>query len=317
MPKTAAFVLPRGLSIDLSGGTLDITHEGDLVIENDLGLPLGTIRAGGDLTIKLDKATGDLEAKGEVAIHGEVDATRLHGKSVVLGRKRVTCTTISADQTITIGAAELKVDAIVAPEIRLDAKASGRVTVIESLNDRGATKIKGGFSAADYDDMFGDAEAFLSERGVKALDTSSSEAAAPEADPVVEEEEEEDDVTIDTAMVDEEPPVKAVASAVEDAPVPLTVDDIEPLAEDAIQSDDELHPKLVEGLERIIESYDAGDLPPAVDELRDLITEKDYPALRQNITEIWNGLLGFHQKRGIRPHPQVTHAFNLLHSLLK
>ena len=161
--------------------------------------------------------------------------------------------------------------------------------------------------------MFGDAEAFLSERGVKALDGASSEAAAPEADPVVEEDdEEEDDVTIDTAMMEEELP-----SVAEDAPVPLTVDDIEPLADDAIQSDDDLHPKLAEGLERIIESYDAGDLPPAVDELRDLITEKDYPALRQNITEIWNGLLGFHQKRGIRPHPQVTHAFNLLHSLLK
>ena len=317
MPKPAAFTLPPGLELDLSGDTLDITYDGDIHIESDLGKPLGTIRAGGDLTIKLPKVTGDLEAKGEVHIAGEIDAKRLHGKTVVLGRQRTRCTTITADQTITIGASELKVDAIVAPEIRLDPKASGRVTVIESLNERGATKIKGGFSVADYDDMIGDAASFLADRGVTPLDRSAAPVSSGAAAPPAEEEEEEDISDAQTVMTRAVPPDDEEDV---DDPLSLSLDDLEPLMEEALgdtSANDDLQQRLTEGLARVTASYDASDLPPAVEELRHLIQEKDYPALRQNITEIWNGLLGFHQKRGIRPHPQVTHAFNLIHGLLQ
>jgi len=315
MPKSAAFTLPEGLEIDLSGDTLDIAYDGDIHIENDLGRPLGKVRAGGDLTVKLSKVTGDLEAKGEVHIKGEIDAIRLHGKTVVLGRQRTKCRTITADQTITIGASELKVDAIVAPEIRLDPKASGRVTVVESLNERGATKIKGGFSVADYDDMFGNAEEFLTDRGVQPLDRSaaplSTSAPAPEPEP------EDEDVSDEKTVLTSNPPEADDEEDIDD-PLSLSLDDLEPLMDEAMAGgDDDLHKRLTEGLSRITASYDASDLPPAVEELRHLIVEKDYPALRQNITEIWNGLLGFHQKRGIRPHPQVTHAFNLIHGLVQ
>ncbi len=315
MPKPAAFTLPPGLELDLSGDTLDISFDGDVHIENDLGRPLGRIRAGGDLTVKLARITGDLEAQGEVHLQGEIDAERVHGKTVVLGRQRTKCSTITADQTITIGAADLKVDAIVAPEIRLDPKASGRVTVIESLNERGATKIKGGFSVADYDDMIGDAAEFLAERGIQPLDRSvapvSMGAKAPPAP--------DDEGISDEATAMTDTPVESDEEDVED-PLSLSLDDLEPLMEQALDGatpDEDLHQRLSDGLARITASYDASDLPPAVEELRHLIEEKDYGALRQNITEIWNGLLGFHQKRGIRPHPQVTHAFNLIHGLVQ
>ncbi len=316
MPKPAAFTLPSGLELDTSGDTLDISYDGDIYIESDLGRALGKVRAGGDLTVKLAKVTGDLEARGEVHIQGEIEAIRIHGRTVVLGRQRARCTTITATQTITIGASELKVDAIVAPEIRLDPKASGRVTVIESLNDRGATKIKGGFSVADYDDMFGNAEEFLSDRGVDPLDRSavpmSAGAKAPEPPSDEEEEDTSDEQTVMTHVPDDEEDV--------DDPLSLSLDDLEPLMEEALAGaggNEDLHQRLTDGLARITASYDASDLPPAVEELRHLIVEKDYPALRQGITEIWNGLLGFHQKRGIRPHPQVTHAFNLIHGLVQ
>jgi len=316
MPKPAAFTLPSGLELDMSGDTLDISYDGDIYIESDLGRPLGKVRAGGDLTVKLTKVTGDLEAQGEVHIQGEIEATRLHGRTIVLGRQRARCTTITATQTITIGASELKVDAIVAPEIRLDPKASGRVTVIESLNDRGATKIKGGFSVADYDDMFGNAEEFLAERGVEPLDRSAVPMSAGAKAPEVEDDEEDisDEQTVMTNIPadDDEEDV--------DDPLSLSLDDLEPLMEEALagaSGNEDLHQRLSDGLARITASYDPSDLPPAVEELKHLIVEKDYPALRQNITEIWNGLLGFHQKRGIRPHPQVTHAFNLIHGLVQ
>ena len=321
MPKPAAFVLPSGLKLDLTGDTLNIEYDGDIRIEEDLGKPIGRVRAGGDLTIKLAKVTGDIEAAGEVHIQGEIDAVRIYGRTVVLGRQRAKATAITAQQTITIGASELRVDAIVAPEIRLDPKASGRVTVIESLNERGATKIKGGFSMADYDDMFGNAEDFLAERGISPLDRSASPMAStlPAAEPEPEADSDDEDTSDEKTVMTRSPSTQEDEEDVDD-PLSLSLDDLEPLMEQALgdsDSSEDTHQRLAEGLARITASYDADDLPPAVEELRHLIVEKDYAALRQNITEIWNGLLGFHQKRGIRPHPQVTHAFNLIHSIVQ
>jgi hypothetical protein len=100
----------------------------------------------------------------------------------------------------------------------------------------------------------------------------------------------------------------------------LSLDDLEPLMEQALAgqgANDDLQHRLVDALARINASYDSADLPPAVEELRHLVEQRDYASLRQSITEIWNGLLGFHQKRGIRPHAQVTHAFNVIHGLLQ
>ena len=68
---------------------------------------------------------------------------------------------------------------------------------------------------------------------------------------------------------------------------------------------------------RITSCYEGTDVPPAVTELQLLIEQGNLEALRSNITEVWNGLLSFHQKRGIRPHHQVTHAFNVIHSLIQ
>ena len=79
----------------------------------------------------------------------------------------------------------------------------------------------------------------------------------------------------------------------------------------------DLHERLSDALGRIISCYEGTDLPPAVTELQELVEQRDYDALRANITEVWNGLLGFHQKRGIRPHHQVTHAFNVIHGLVQ
>ena len=314
---TPTFTLPAGVDIQVSEGELSITYDGDIVLEQDLGRSLGVVRAGGDLTVRLPEISGDLQAGGTVTCSGTIRAVRVHGRNVVLGDQSITCRTITADETISIGAATLKVDAIVAPAIHLDPTAKGRVTVVESNNERGASKIKGGFSFADYDDMFGNAQEFLSERGIAPLDKSvnpaPSRAAAPppaaappaappppieeSAPPAPEPEDEEEDT---------------------DDPLSLSLDDLEPLMEQAVGDDDEqLHAQLSDALNRITSCYAGGDLPPAVEELSHLIQQNDYATLRANITEVWNGLLGFHQQRGIRPNTQVTHAFNVIHNLVQ
>lgn len=298
MPKRPTFVLPAGLELELTDAGVSIRYDGDVRIEDTGGRRLDEIHVGGDLDLKLAQVTGTLIAGGTLTITGDVEAEHIHGREVVLGRQKVRCRAISASQRITVGAADLTVDCIIAPEINLDPKASGRVTVIESHNERGATKIKGGFSLADYDDMFGNAGEFLAERGLEPLGEGGPppprEVASVPPEPAPEEEDVED-------------------------PLSLSLDDIEPLMEQA-QAEGafhELHIQLSDALERITSCYEGHDLPPAVAELQLLVQQRDYDALRSNITEVWNGLLGFHQKRGIRPHHQVTHAFNVIHGLVQ
>ncbi len=293
MSKRPVFTLPAtGLVMDLSGPDLTIEYDGDLVIEQTFGKTLKSARATGSLTVKLERVTGSLTAGGTLTVIGDIDADKLHGRQVVLDKQTIRARSISADERIALGPAKLTVDIIIAPEIIVDPKVSGRVTVIESLNDVGPTKIKGGFNLADYEDTLGNSDEFLSDRGLTRLegrDRRDTPTPVPE-------------------HTDEE--------LVED-PLSLSVEDMEPLAEQPPVVNEDLHRKLSEALVKIVGCYEGADLPPAISELRLLVDSKDYPGLRQSITEIWNGLLGYHQKRGIRPHHQVTHAFNVMHGLVQ
>lgn len=301
MAKSPAFVLSEATGLELDDSTLSIRHGGDVVIEQSLGRDLGTVQAGGDLTIRLPRITGTLEATGTVRLIGTIDAVSIKGARIILGDQDVKCRAISATEQIRIGAASLKVDAILAPRIELDPNASGRVTVIQSNNERSATKIKGGFSLADYEDMFGDSASFLADRGLAAPDENASPPSMPEEEELVQ-------LTPTAEPADDD------GEEVDD-PLSLSLDDLEPLAE-VKDPNDSVRKNLQDALDRILGCYEGNDLPPAVSELRELIHDGDLEALAANITAVWNGLLGFHQKRGIRPHHQVTHAFNVIHSLV-
>ncbi len=307
MAKCPAFVLPEALGIEIDEHSFSLRHDGDVVLEQTLGRPIKELRVGGDLTLRLPSITGRIVCGGTLTLHGEVDAEVIEAKRVVIGGQRVRCKAIAAQQHISIGPAEMLVDAILAPHIEIDPSAHGRVKVIQSDNDRSATRIKGGFSLADYEDMFGDADAFLAGLGLEgALPgvTGASEGTPVTAAPALIEEPDEDVQLRPTAVP------RAEDSEDTDDPLSLSLEDLEPVGDDEVQI------KLNDALNRIIASYDGGELPPAVEELRRLINAADRKELADNITAVWNGLLKFHQKRGIRPHHQVTHAFNVIHSLV-
>jgi hypothetical protein len=309
MSKRPVFTLPAtGLELEYSGNNLSIRFDGDLVLEQTLGKNLTKAEATGHLTVKLPRVNAELRAGGTLTVTGDIEGGHLHGKQVVLDRQNVKCVSISAVERIAIGPAKMQCDVIIAPEIVLDPKVSGRVTVIESMNEVGPTKIKGGFTLADYEDTFANSAEFLSERGLqrlegkKAAGGASSETIVP------------DNLT---GEEEEEPPAAEEAEEVTDDPQSLAIEDMEPIVEAANLNNDDLHVKLADALGKIVTCYEGADLPPAIGELKLLVEQRDHAGLRQNITEVWNGLLGFHQKRGIRPHHQVTHAFNVIHGLVQ
>jgi hypothetical protein len=338
MSNRPVFTLPDGLHLSMSGDTLDLQFDGDVEIATTLGRKLGTVDVAGDLRFTASgPLTGNIRCGGTLTVVGDIDAEHVHANELVLGKQNIKCRALSAQHKITMGAATIVADVVIAPEIQMDPKAQGRVTVIESANERGANKIKGGFGLADYEDMFGNSEEFLSQRGLRRLDAGGplAEGARPKATPTrpkpvasstpssVSAPDEA------TQRITKPPPKKPAPSVVpihapdEDTedPVSVSFDDLEPLevqqaaGEGAPRGD--VQQRLVEALGRITACYEGTELPPAVHELQELVRGKDYDALRQNITEVWNGLLGFHQKRGIRPHHQVTHAFNVINNLVQ
>jgi hypothetical protein len=359
------FVLPASLGLDLSGDRFNLRHDGDADLGQSLGKPIGVIDVQGDLTLRMSVVATTLRAGGVLRIHGDVEADTIYASEVHIEGTSVTARAISAGDRIVIGPARLKADVILAPIVELDPTCSGRVTVIESTNDRAPTKVRGGYSLAEYQEDFGDAESFLAERGVAALGgaplppparaTGPSATPAPAAHrdglapapptplplarnykgapPVIEE-----SATI--TWSDPIPPEREVAPPRTPAPAPranapaptpapapkavpapvtpiesdsdpisVHVADLEPVV------DDPVHTKLTDALNRIVSCYKDG-LPPPVETLQTLIAARDYPALRTSITDVWTGLLGYHQKKGVRPHHQVTHAFNVIHGLV-
>jgi len=100
----------------------------------------------------------------------------------------------------------------------------------------------------------------------------------------------------------------------EDAP---TIDDsmLQPLEEP--EERDETYERMASVVGRIRGCYDAGDEPPAVQRLHDLIETQDYGRVRTELTDIWKQLLKFHQRRGMRIQPQVTTTFNAINSMVR
>jgi len=334
------FVLPAELQLSTSEGVLILRYPGDVVLDQDLGMDTLDIEVGGNLEVRLPQVSGRLRAGGTLKVVGEIDGGHMHGREIVLGDADVQCDALDATERIEIGPASLHVDVIIAPTIDIDPDATGRVTVIESRNERGPTKIKGGFSLQEYEELLGNANAFLSERGLEPLDGGEVIAKAkpakgraprkgtppvpapppprPSRRVIPEDDDSRHDAPTVSDEMDEEPPSEAADM---DDPLSLSTDELAleevPDANVSEAIDEELQRALQDAVDRIVGCYTAGEVPPPVEDLQALVAAGDYAMLRAKITLVWSGLLGYHQKRGIRPHHQVTHAFNVIHGLLQ
>ena len=296
MSQRPVFTLPaQGLALTLTDATIDIRYEGDLVLEQSLDRTLTRVWADGDLTIRGPRVAESVGCGGTLRILGDFEADRLEAPAIEIGAHTVKARAIVGHERVRIGAAKLAVDVLMGPQVGLDPAVTGRVTVLESGTEVGTTKLKGVFSIADYDDTFGNADAFLAERGVTRPSTGAR--TGPTAAPRI-------------AQAPAEAPTVVAAP-----PAVPALDDVEPLPEEAF--DETLSPKLDEALSRILACYADGDTPPALTELQSLIRDQDLASLRTGLPAIWNGLVGYHQKRGSRPSTHVTHAFNTIHGLVQ
>ena len=150
------------------------------------GLQCGPVQAGGTISVAGATAVGGMTSGATVALAGAVVAGTITAHHILLSGQSIQARGLQGAVRVVIGAAKVTVDAIIAPQVELDPKTSGRVTVIELQNELGANAVKGGFRLADYGEMFGNPEGFLAERGLVPLGESPGapgavDVAAPPA----------------------------------------------------------------------------------------------------------------------------------------
>src|SRR5690606_32563824 len=101
--------------LEFTDDTLSIRYDGDVRLETTLGRQIGEIHADGDIILDLPLIKGTISAGGTLSLDAEIDADVLHAREITIGRQKVKATAISATERITIGAAILAVDCIIAP----------------------------------------------------------------------------------------------------------------------------------------------------------------------------------------------------------
>jgi len=352
MAKAEVFVLPAGILLHLDADGLSIEHAGDVVLNNDLGRTLKRISStSGNVTLNIDCTAGeilapkgtvvangrinarriaaasmvlkgattveDLDSPGSIDIDGkQLDATNIRGGDVAIAAKLVKAKVVHGTSSVTVGPVKITADIVMAPEVQLDPKCTGKVTVIEARNEVGPNGIKGGLSLEDLEDAFGNSAQFLSERGLVPLSGS-----APPARVAEEPDDEEAEVEVDHGDngVGETADVEDEAMVEDDADVKDELDLDEPVPPPPAPAgvDPAIHQEIVDTVARIEACYADSELPPAVLRLQGLVADRDYQAIRTSITEIWNELIKFHQQRGMRIQPQVTTTFNTINSIVR
>jgi chemotaxis protein histidine kinase CheA len=151
------------------------------------------------------------------------------------------------------------------------------------------------------------AEVEFDDDGAYDLADAAVEEVPAQEEPVMVQEEEGEETE---AVREPPPPVMVEAEAAEDE-----VNDA--IAASNGDAASPLVRELVETIDRIVGCYQESDVPPAVEELKELITAEDYDQIRSEITNIWNNLLKYHQKTGTRLQHQVTTTFNTINSIVR
>lgn len=357
IPRREIFSLPAGLRLSPGQDGIDVEFDGDIVLQGSPQPRLGRVcSTGGDVVVQGELDAGALEAPaGRVLVNAALRAGRVAGRAVtvaaaatvdeivatevvelrggvVAGRiqaetvlaegPNLTARVVEGRRSVRVGRGRVQADILIAPSVVLDPNASGKVKVVESLNDLGAHAVRGCLRLSDLEDMGGNAASFLAERNLQPL--------APGPEPEI-------PTLIPTPLPAQAPtapvmppsapqppappppaPPPSARPALADVPLDTLTGEVSVDLDEVLDSPtDPVHAEIALVLDRILNCYAGADLPPAVADLRDWVRRRDYNAVRDGITNAWNQLLRFHQKQGLRIQPQVTTNFNQLNTLVR
>lgn len=342
-----------GGQINVGGGlSANRTQGGGLNVVGAAALQ--TVELSGGLYVSGGLTSGSIRA-GELRVAGGAQLGTVQAGNVEISGPAVVARGLQASGFVKLLTDRIQVDVVVAPQVEVASKASGRINVLESSNEVGPNALKGCFSKADYAEMFGDADTYLRDRGIdpNGVVSAPREMNVPPPRPVIaappptQAQVPQPPLPVAAPVIATPPPappapapapVPVIAAAVVAAPAPEVAAPVvasapveEPTAIGGEEEIPEVHPEpvtetppehpqhkqLMEAVQKVVDAYVDAEVPPAVEKLKTLVETHAYDRVRGEITQIWSELLKFHQKKGVRLPHQVTPTFNTINSIVK
>ena len=305
MSDHGAFVLPAGVRLSLDGDALSIENVGDIVIE---GAPAQTLHRltseSGNITLAPPHAIAlsSISAPGgSVSISGKVTVESIEAARVDFSSGTLKATVVKASESIAVHGARIEATVLVAPEIEIGPNVKGSAMAVQSENELGPHKLKGGFSLAEFATMMPNGGELLEEHGVE----------VPEDD----DDDDDDDDEDEPGGPGEGPPTSDVDTAPAGALAAADEVDDDDEPDDGVP--DEVRDGIAEALEKIRTAYDEGEIPPPIVLLGQLVADDDFATLKVQINSMWSDLLKYHQKTGKYISNTVTHMFQTVQLLLR
>lgn len=378
-----SFVLPDGITLSMTDQGLVIENQGDIVLHGQIEGGIHSLTSiDGNVVLNNDFTLHHIHApNGAVEIHGRIEADRIEAASVEADGDGFVVRVVQASESISVGETTTHAEVLIAPVVKLASNAVGRITVVESHNELGATKVKGCLALSDLEELFDGSEGFIRGWEITPLRKSGRKAtpkpAAPKKTPAKksapkpspakpkaktppapapEPEEAPEPVEPEPAAEPEAPPaapepepapeatpaepptpVETVVEAEEedalDGPPPITMPSPQASGERAEQveqlfdlfdeteedsgTDPEIDARISDAVAELVSYYADVDLPPVVQRLAQLVAEKDYKTVRDEVDDIWNQLLRYHKQQKLRPKPSLTTTFNTIHAIVR
>lgn len=345
MAKYQPFLVPAGVKLSYSTKGVSIEHSGDIILHVPVGEKMDkVVSLEGSVTLRGDFSMNQIAAAGKVRLEGRISSGSIKGEHVEVVTRSLEVVSIQATKKISIAETTIKADVIIAPTIDISPTANGRCPIIESHNSCGPNAIKGGFSVSEYDELIGNVNEYLSSRGVSPLAESKAAAIEEEEEddesfvPAVALEAEEADFDLDAFEEHQDDPdtlteASQIRVGIQTAKENLEEDDEDedefPALEEVSSLEDEFEviPELEEDddhiytelkgiLETLSSCYEDGE-PEVITNIREMVENRNYSEIQNQLPQLWNDLVKYHRDRGIRIKRQVTSTFNNIMSVVK
>lgn len=326
-----ALVIPSGIQIQAEGDAFNIGNQGDVVLRGQVSFPLRRLFSeNGSIVLESQEplTLTRVEApNGDIRLKGNLTVQTLVAKRVAFLGGNLTVRQVVAQEEVYLSGDTLQADMVLAPRVDIDARLRGRATVLESKNDIGPNMLKGGFRLDEYLEIFPSGRELLEQypdvkarlegwpevavpgestllADMKAQEAGATAPAAPKAADAASSRRREtsnEPIEISSAELEGDN-----SSAHEKEETGNWTEAAAPLVAKAGVSIDELYQHLSDSFLRIIGSYSDIRLPPPLATLEVLIEERQFDAMKEQLTGLWNDLLKYHKKEGLQIASTVT-----------
>lgn len=150
--KRQTLDIPLGTSFEFKDGKLIFGHESDIVIRTNLGgykfhkifSKRGNVQVLPPEGVEFD--VDEIEAPaGDVFLNGRVRARLTRARTVHFQEGQLQADVIEAKEEVVLAGAKVAVLHVKAPKVVVDPDADGMVLIVESQNELGRTRARGGF----------------------------------------------------------------------------------------------------------------------------------------------------------------------------